>query len=166
MTLFFASCDCVGKYLSAGKHIPGCPMDSSCHFCGLQPRMCRMMGRCGGIAKISKTIDLREQARQKMKVQLSNKMKDLSAKLNILINLGHVSESLQEKIDALKATFNALCGKKPLDPETLKSAEKILLQLQRINVTQKAASVKRLKEEEDAALAECAAEDFMPERSD
>jgi hypothetical protein len=66
----------------------------------------------------------------------------------------------------LKATFNALFGKKPLDPETLKSAEKILLQLQRINVTQKAASVKRLKEEEDAALAECAAKDFIPERSD
>ena len=153
MTLFFASCDCAGKYSSAGKHIPGCPMDSSCHFCGLQPHMCRMMGRCGGIAKISKTIDLREQARQTIKGNLTKKLNELVPKLNLLINLGHVSESLQEKIDALKATFNALCGKKPLDPETLKSAEKILLQLQKINVTQKAASDKRLKEEEDAALA-------------
>ena len=106
-----------------------------------------------------------EQARQKMKVLLSNKLKDLSAKLNLLINLGHVSESLQEKIDELKATFNALCGKKPLDPETLKSAEKILLQLQRINVTQKAASVKKLKEEEDA-LEKFTAEDFIPQRID
>ena len=76
-----------------------------------------------------------------------------------------MSEALQEKIDELKATFNALCGKKPLDPETLKSAEKILLQLRRIYVTQKAASDNRRKEEDDAALAECSAEGFKPGRS-
>jgi hypothetical protein len=124
-----------------------------------------MMGKCGGIVKTGTFISKCEQARQNMKGQLSNKLKDLLAKLNLLINLGHVSECLQEKIDALKATFSALCSKNPLDPETLKSAEKILLQLRRIYVTQKAASDKRLKEEEDAALAECEEEDFMPERS-
>ena len=97
---------------------------------------------------------------------MSNKLKDLLAKLNLLINLGHVSEALQEKINALKANFNAIFSKNLLDPETLKSAEQILLQLRRIYVTQKVASDKRLKEEEDAALAECAAEDFKPERSD
>ncbi len=76
-----------------------------------------------------------------------------------------MGESLQEKIDALKATFNALCGKNPLDPEILKSSEKILLQLRRIYVTQKAASDKRRKEEDDAAIAECSAEGFKPGRS-
>jgi hypothetical protein len=140
-------------------------MDSSCHFCGQKPFLCGMMGKCGGIVKTGTFIVNCEQARQNMKAQLSNRLKDLLAKLNLLINLGHVSEALQEKIDELKATFNTLCSKKLLDPETLKSAEKILLQLRRIYVTQKAASVKKLKEEEDAALAECATENFMPERS-
>lgn len=97
-----------------------------------------------------------------MKGQLSNKLKDLLAKLNLLINLGHVSEVLQKKIDALKADFSI----RQLDPESLKSAEKILLHLRRIYVTQKAASDKKLKEEDDAALAECDADDFMPGRAD
>jgi hypothetical protein len=97
-----------------------------------------------------------------MKGQLSNKLKDLLAKLNLLINLGHVSEALQEKIDTLKAAFS----KRQLDPESLESAEKILLQLRRIYVTQKAASDKKVKEEDDAALAECADEEFMPVRRD
>lgn len=166
MTRFFASCDCAGKYSSAGKHVPGCPMDSSCHFCGQKPFLCRMMGKCGGIVKTGTFIGNCEQARQNMKDQLSNKLKDLSAKLNLLINLGHVSEDLQEKIDALKATFSALCSKKLLDPETLNSAEKILLQLRRIYVTQKAASDKKVKEEDDAERAECADEGFMPVRRD
>jgi hypothetical protein len=73
-----------------------------------------------------------------------------------------VSEALQGKIEALKATFS----KKKFDPESLESAEKILLQLRRIYVTQKAASDKKLKEEDDAALAECADEEFMPVRRD
>ena len=120
----------------------------------------------GGIVKTGTFIVNCEQARQNMKAQLSNKLKDLLAKLNLLINLGHVSEALQEKIEALKATFSALCSKKLLDPEILKSAEKILLQLRRIYVTQKVASDKRLKEEDDAALAECSAEGFKPGRSD
>jgi hypothetical protein len=125
-----------------------------------------MMRRCGGIVKLSKTFDSREKARQTIKCYLTENLNEVVLKLNLLINLGHVSRSLQKKIDALKETFNVLCSKNPLDPETLKSAEKILLQLQRINVTQKAASDKRIKEEEDAALAECAEEGFMPERSD
>jgi len=166
MTIFFASCDCAGKYSSAGKHVPSCPMDSNCNFCGQKPFLCRMMGKCGGIAKLSKTFDLREQARQTIKGDLKKKLNPLVAKLNLLINLGHVSESLQKKIDALKATFNALCSKNPLDPETLKSAEKILLQLQRIYVTQKAAHQKKVKEEEEAAQAECDADDFIPGRAD
>jgi len=165
MPLFFASCDCAGVYSSAGKHVPGCPMDSSCHFCGQKPFLCRMMGKCGGIAKISKTIDLREKARQTMKGQLAKKLQDLVPKLNLLINLGHVSDQLREKVDALKATFNASTFSCPLDPETLKSAEKILLQLQRIYVTQKVAYEKKIKEEEEAALAECDDEGFMPGRS-
>lgn len=162
MTLFFASCDCAGKYSSAGKHVPGCPMDSSCHFCGQKPFLCRMMGKCGGIVKTGTFISKCEQARQNMKGQLSNKLKDLLAKLNLLINLGHVSEALQQKIDTLKAAFS----KRQLDPESLESAEKILLQLRRIYVTQKAASDKKVKEEDDAALAECADEEFMPVRRD
>ena len=161
MTLFFASCDCTGKYSSAGKHVSGCPMDSSCHFCGQKPFLCRMMGKCGGIVKTGKFIGKCEQERQNMKGQLSNRLKDLSAKLNLLINLGHVSEALQEKIESLKATFS----KKQFDPESLESAEKILLQLRRIYVMQKAASDKKLKEEDDAAQAECADEAFMPGRA-
>ena len=162
MTLFFASCDCAGKYSSAGKHVPGCPMDSSCYFCGQKPFLCRMMGKCGGIVKTSKIIGLREKGLQNMMDQLSKRLNDLSAKLNLLINLGHVSHDLQEKIDALKAAFS----KRQLDPESLESAEKILLQLRRIYVTQKAVSDKKLKEEDDAALEECADEGFMPERRD
>jgi len=147
MTLFSASCDCARKYSSAGKHVPGCPMDSSCHFCGQKHFLCRMMGKCGGIAKVSKTFLLRDQALQNMKIQMSNRLNDLFAKFNLLVNLGHGSEALQEKIKALKATFNALCSKKLLDPETLNSAEKILLQLRRIYITQKAAYETKLKED-------------------
>jgi len=77
MTLFFASCDCAREYSSAGKHVPGCPMDSSCHFCGQKPFLCRMMRKCCGIAKTSKTIILRDQALQNMKIQMSNKFNDL-----------------------------------------------------------------------------------------
>lgn len=120
MTLFFASCDCAGKYSSASKHVPGCPMDSSCHFCGQKPFLCRMMGKCSGIVKTGTFISKCEQARINMKGQLSNKLKDLLAKLNLLINLGHVSEVLQKKIDALKAAFSI----RQLDPESLESAEK------------------------------------------
>jgi hypothetical protein len=162
MTLFFASCDCAGKYSSAGKHVPGCPMDSSCHFCGQKPFLCRMMGKCGGIAKLSKTFDLREQARKTMKDELTKQLNKIVQRLNLLINLGHVSEAFTKKIDALKAAFS----KRQLDPKSLESAEKILLQLQRIYVTQKAASDKKLKEEDDAAQAECDAYDFMPGRAD
>ncbi len=77
-----------------------------------------------------------------------------------------MSDALQEKINALKVAFNAICSKKLLDPETLNSAEQILLQLRRIYVTQKAASDKKVKEEEEAALAECDADDFIPGRAD
>jgi hypothetical protein len=162
MTLFFASCDCAGKYSSAGKHVPGCPMDSSCHFCGQKPFLCRMMGKCGGIAKLSKTFDLREQACKTIKGELTKQLNKIVQRLNLLINLGHVSEAFTEKIDALKAAFS----KRQLDPKSLESAEKILLQLQRIYVTQKAASDKKVKEEDDAARAECDADDFMPGRAD
>ena len=86
--------------------------------------------------------------------------------INFLINLGGVNAPSQEKIEALKATFNALCSKKLLDPETLNSAEKILLQLRRIYITQKVAYETKLKEDEKAALAECNADDFMPKHMD
>lgn len=59
-----------------------------------------------------------------------------------------------------------LFPKKPLLPTDLEEAEKILFQLRRIYVTQKAAHDKKVKEEEAAALAECAADDFAPTRSD
>ena len=80
MPLFFASCDCAGVYSSAGKHVPGCPMDSSCHFCGQKSFLCLMMGKCHGIAKLSKTIDLREQARQTIKGNLTKKLTEFANK--------------------------------------------------------------------------------------
>jgi hypothetical protein len=161
MTLFFASCHCAGVYSSAGRHIPGCPMDSNCCFCGQKPFLCRMIGRCSGIAKVSKTFDLRDRALQNMMVQLSNKLKDLFAKFNLLVNLGHMSQDLKDRIDQLKYAFSK---KLRLDPESLESAEKILLQLRRIYITQKVAYEKNLKKEE-AALTECDADDFVPTRS-
>ena len=163
MTLFFASCLCPLR--QSGKHIPGCPMNSNCPFCGLSPRMCKMIGKCAGIAKTHPTFAKVDESRVAIKMQLANKFKDLIAKLNILINQDAVSESLQQKIDALKAAFNALVSKKPLLPTDLEEAEKILFQLRRIYVTQKAAHEKKLKEQEAAALAECAADDFAPTRS-
>ena len=125
-----------------------------------------MMGKCGGIAKTSKTFGLREDARYTMKISLLEKLDELFPKLKLLITLGHASEVFQQKINALKATFNALCGKNPLDLETLNSAEKILLQLRRIYITQKVAYETKLKEDEKAALAECNADDFMPKHMD
>jgi hypothetical protein len=86
--------------------------------------------------------------------------------INCLINQDAISETLQEKIDALKAAFNALVSKKRLLPTELEEAEKILFQLRRVYVTQKAAHDKNLKEKEAAALAKCAADDFVPTRSD
>jgi len=74
-----------------------------------------------------------------------------------------MSEALQKKLDALKDAFSKRLR---LDPESLESAENILLQLQRIFVTQKAAYETKLKEKEKAALVECDAADFMPTRSD
>jgi hypothetical protein len=71
-----------------------------------------------------------------------------------------------KKIDALKAAFDALVSKKTLLPTDLEEAEIILVKLRRIYVTQKAAHDKNLKEKEAAALAECAADDFAPTRSD
>jgi hypothetical protein len=162
MTLFFASCYCAGVYSSAGRHIPGCPMDSNCCFCGQKPFLCRMMGKCSGIAKVSKTLVLRDRALQKMMGQLSNKLSEILAKLILLINMGQISQELVDRIDALKYAFSK---KLRLDPESLESAEKILFQLRRIYVTQKAAHVKNLKEKEATALAECAAADFVPTRS-
>jgi hypothetical protein len=124
------------------------------------------MGKCAGILKTHPTFAKAVEARAAMKMQLANKHKDLIAKLNILINQDAISETLQEKIDELKAVFNTLVSKKSLIPTELEEAEKILFQLRRIYVTQKAAHDKKLKEEEAAALAECAADDFAPTRSD
>ena len=98
-------------------------------------------------------------------MRLSKNLIDLNAYLNRLINQDAVSEQMQQKIHALKDAFNALFSKKSLLPTDLEEAEKILFQLRRIYVTQKAAHDRKLKEENDAALAECAADDFTPTRS-
>jgi hypothetical protein len=128
--------------------------------------MCKIFNNCAGIAKTGKFFVQVDESRNEIKMRLSNNLKDLNAYLNRLINQDGVSEQMQQKIDALKAAFNALVSKKPLLPSDLEAAEKILFQLRRIYVTQKAAHDKKLKEEEAAALAECAADDFAPTRSD
>lgn len=133
MTLFFASCSCPLR--QSGKHIPGCPMNSNCSFCGLSPRMCKMIGRCAGIAKTHSTFKNVDKARADVKMQVANKFKDLIAELNILINQDTVNDGFQKKIDALKDAFNALVSKKHLLPTELEEAEKILFQLRRIYVT-------------------------------
>ena len=147
--------------------MPGCPMDSRCSFCGKSQQMCKILGgKCGGICKTHPSFAKTDEERGKVKVLLANKLKDLTSLLNRLTNQDAVSEQLQEKIDALEAAFNALVSKKCLLPTELEEAEKILFQLRRIYVTQKAAHEKKLKEEEDAALAACAAGDFAPFRLD
>jgi len=163
MTLFFASCSCPLR--QSGKHMPGCPMDSNCSFCGLSKRMCQMIDRCGKIAKTGKFFVQADEGRNEIKMRLSKKLMDLNAYLNRLINQDAVSEQMQQKIHALKDAFNALFSKKSLLPTQLVEAERILFQLRRIYVTQKAAHDRKLKEEEAAALAECAADDFAPTRS-
>lgn len=165
MTLFFASCSCQ-PWKQAGKHMPGCPMNSNCSFCEKSPQICKLMGKCAGIRKKHPNFAAAKDGQADIKNKLANKYKDLIALLNRLINKDAVSEQLQEKIDSLKAAFNALVSKKRLLPTELEEAEKILFQLRRVYVTQKAAHDKKLKEEEDAALAECATEDFIPQRSD
>ena len=146
--------------------MPGCPMDSNCSFCGLSPRMCQMIGRCGKISKTGKFFVQADERRNEIKMRLSNNFKDLNAYLNRLINQDAVNEQLQQKIDALKAAFNALVSKKRLLPTQLEEAEIILVKLRRIYVTQKAAHDKNVKEKEAAALAKCDADDFVPTRSD
>ena len=164
MTLFFASCSCPLR--QSGKHIPGCPMDSNCSFCGLSPRMCKIFYKCAGIAKTGKFFVQADEKRYEIRMRLSNNFRDLIAYLNRLINQNAVSEQIQQKIEALKAAFNTLVSKKPLLPTDLEEAEIILVKLRRIYVTQKADHEKKLKEQEAAALAECAADDFAPTRSD
>jgi hypothetical protein len=126
--------------------------------------MCKIFNKCARIAKTGKFFDQVDERRNEIKMRLSDNLKDLNAYLNRLINQDGVSEQMQQKIDALKAAFNALVSKKPLLPSDLEAAEKILFQLRRIYVTQKAAHDKNLKEKEAAALAECAADDFAPTR--
>ena len=65
-----------------------------------------------------------------------------------------------------KKTFDAIISRSPLIPSIIEDVQSILMKLQRIYETQKAAHEKRLKEEDEAALAECADESFMPGRSD
>jgi predicted nuclease with TOPRIM domain len=128
--------------------------------------MCKLIGKCAGIRKRHPNFAKVKKARDDSKNKLSNKYKDLLVLVNRLINQDAISETLQEKIDALKAAFNALVSKKRLLPTELEEAEKILFQLRRVYVTQKAAHDKNLKEKEAAALAKCAADDFVPTRSD
>ena len=125
-----------------------------------------MIGRCGKIAKTGKFFVQADEKRYEIRMRLSNNFRDLIAYLNRLINQNAVSEQIQQKIEALKAAFNTLVSKKPLLPTDLEEAEIILVKLRRIYVTQKADHEKKLKEQEAAALAECAADDFAPTRSD
>ena len=98
-------------------------------------------------------------------MKLLNIYKDLMKELNLLINHGAVSVVLQGKIDALKEAFDAIVSRRPLTPSILDDAQSIVMKLQRIKKTQKVAHQKKLKEEDDAARAECASKDFKPVRS-
>lgn len=71
-----------------------------------------MIGKCAWIRKTHPTFAKADEARVAMKTLLENRFKDLIDKLECLINQDAVSESLQEKIEALKAAFNALVSKK------------------------------------------------------
>jgi len=166
MTLFFASCDCQ-PWNQAGKHTSGCPMDPKCPFCRLSPQICKIIDKkCSGIAKTNPTFAVVDEARDKIRIKISNKCNDLIVMINFLVNLGGVDRQFQKKIDALKATFNAIISKSLPTPSDLEEAEKILLQLRRIYIMQKVAYETKLKEDEKAALAECNADDFMPKHMD
>ena len=165
MASFFTSCNCQ-CWNQKGQHDLNCPMNPTCLVCSESKRLCQIFRKCEGIAKKSSTFAKVAKAQHDIKKNITDKFKDLFVMINFLINLGGVNAPSQEKIEALKATFNALCSKKLLDPETLNSAEKILLQLRRIYITQKAAYETKLKEDEKAALAECNADDFMPKHMD
>ena len=104
------------------------------------------MGKCVRIPKTAKLFVEADKMRNEIKIQLSNKYKNLIKKLNLLINHGAVSVVLQEKIDALKEAFDAIVSRRPLTPSILEDAQSIVLKLQRIKKTQKAAHAKKLKE--------------------
>ena len=144
MTLIFTKCGC--PLMHTGKHTPGCPMNSNCLFCERPPLMCQIMGKCVRIPKTAKLFVEADKMRNEIKIQLSNKYKNLIKKLNLLINHGAVSVVLQEKIDALKEAFDAIVSRRPLTPSILEDAQGIVLKLQRIKKTQKAAHAKKLKE--------------------
>jgi hypothetical protein len=129
--------------------------------------MCKLIDKkCTRIAKTNPTFAVVDKARDNIRKKVLNKYNDLIVMINFLVNLGGVDRQFQKKIDALKATFNAIISKSLPTPSDLEEAEKILLQLRRIYITQKAAYEKKLKEKEEADRAECAAEGFMPGRSD
>ena len=140
-------------------------MNPNCSFCELPPLTCQMMKRCGGIQKTAQFFADADKKREAIKVKISNKKKDLVLDLNCLINHGAVSDVLEARIDALRKAFDTIISRRPLIPSILEDAESIVLKLQRIYNAQKAAHEKKLKEEDEAALAECADESFMPERS-
>lgn len=164
MTLIFTKCDC--RLMHTGKHTPGCPMNSNCLFCERPILMCEMMGKCVRIPKTAILFVEADKRRNEIMIQLSKKYINLIKKLNLLINHGAVSVILQGKIDALKEAFDAIVSRRPLTPSILDDAQSIVMKLQRIYVTQKAAFDKKVKEEEEAALAECDADDFKPGRAD
>ena len=162
MELFFTGCYCK-PWNQAGKHTSGCPMDPKCPFCRLSLPMCKIIDKnCSGIAKTNSTFADVDKARDNIRKKIANKFGDLIDMINSLVNLGGVDQQFQKIIDALKATFNAIISKSLLTPSDLEKAEKILLQLRRIYITQKAAYETKLKEDEKAALEECNADDFMP----
>jgi hypothetical protein len=110
MTLFFASCSCPLR--QSGKHIPGCPMNSNCSFCGLSPRMCKIFNKCAGIAKTGKFFVQADEKRNEIKIRLSNNLRDLNAYLNRLINQDAVSESLQQKNRCIEGSLRCTCFQK------------------------------------------------------
>ena len=163
MASFFTSCNCQ-CWNQKGQHDLNCPMNPTCLVCSESKRLCQIFRKCEGIAKKSSTFAKVAKAQHDIKKNITDKFTDLFVMINFLINLGGVNAQSKEKIDALKVAFNELCSKKLLNPEILNSAEKILLQLRRIYITQKVAYETKLKEDEKAALEECAAKGFMPGR--
>jgi hypothetical protein len=152
MTLFFASCDCAGKLKipsSSGKHLPGCPMDSNCSFCGQKQFFCNMMKRCFGIKKTGKFDEEKLEKRIDKMVLFNDEYNGFYTKLKVLINQGYLDKKNKDVITSLNQEHNLLCDKLSFTADDIVRAETILFRIKRIYIVQKALSNKLIS---DAAL--------------
>lgn len=135
MTPHYSSCTCYkifGNY--SNKHLPDCPMDTNCSFCGKSPFFCKIFGKCGGIRKNRKIQDSKMEKRIDKIDAINKTYFEVRKKLQNLSNQGYLDKRSKEIIDSLDQKNDKMCDKLSFTPDDIKQAETMLFRLQRIYI--------------------------------